>query len=657
MPVGEQGAATDSSPSTGSASSRPPVGRPWLGITLAGAAALIGAVATSPVVAVLSAVLTCGAAGVALHINRAARTEVGWLAWGLGPSGVMLAAIAAVSATYADALSWPALTGAAAAAMVGRSWLDERAKEPVRAVVAALSSRLPSTVRLPIEHEISPTEVTQREVETDSIRAGEEVLAVEGETVAVDGVVKAGEAWAYLYPSARSPVRREAGDALLAGARIAEGAVRILANRVGGDRAMARPAKFGDESARAGAPVTRFAARLARWGGVAALLGAGSALALAEGSGAGGPLSAAAAALIAAPLLSIRRAAELPLLAAAAIAADRGIVFHSARVLDTAGRVTVVALATRGTVTERKLDVVEVHTMDGAAPEPLIALAAAAEACADGHPIAKAILDFAEDRGVAPESVRRVTFVPGRGVTALAPGGEPLVIGNRQLLLDEGVSVAVADEEAARAEERGHRAIFFGLAGRVRAVISLQDAVRPGARAAVQRIFDLHVEVVLLSGDHRPTVEALARTLDVANVRAELLPEDRGTEVRRLRETGAVVAAIGLPADDDAALAAADVPIVLGAAGSATSERVVALATDDVRDAAAALWIAKAARAGAWRSVLGSTVAGTLVVAAAAIGVAVPAVAGLFGVAVDAFALPAGARLLRRIALRVPARS
>src|SRR5690606_18098970 len=164
--------------------------------------------------------------------------------------------------------------------------------------------------------------------------------------------------------------------------------------------------------------------------------------------------------------------------------------------------------------------------------------------------------------------VRRATFSPGRGVTAVAPSGQPLVIGNRGLLLEAGVSVAVADADAARAEERGHTVVFVGLDGRVRALISLRDEDRVGARAAVQRLIDLGIEVVLVSGDHRGTVEALARHLDITHVKAELLPDEQGAEIRRLRETGGVVAVVGRPGHDDAALGAADVPVVLGAAGA-----------------------------------------------------------------------------------------
>jgi P-type E1-E2 ATPase len=197
--------------------------------------------------------------------------------------------------------------------------------------------------------------------------------------------------------------------------------------------------------------------------------------------------------------------------------------------------------------------------------------------------------------------------------------------------------------------------VFVALDGRVRLVVTLQDPVRIGARAAAQRVFDLPAEVVLMSGDHRSTVEALGQQMDVTHVKAELLPEERALEVRRLGESSGHVAVVGRVQDVEA-LGAADVPIVLGAAGGIEGEAAVALANEDIRDAAAALFIARAARTEALRSVIASVVCGAVVVTGSMLGFIPPVVAALLALGVDAFALPSGVRLLRRVDLRVPVR-
>lgn len=630
---------------------------PWWGIGGCTLAVILAFPREPSWLAKVSAAISIILAAISIRRTTPSWKGVGMLPWVAAPAGSIVAALAGIAAQFEGRHDWLVLAGAAVGAGVSlvRAHLDAVARLPVVESANRLLETLPRRVRILVD-DGAEGRTTETEVVTDRIRAGEETVAREGDFVGVDGVVKAGEATVLPYPSARVGVLRREGDAVLAGARVVSGAVRVLATRVGDDRALVRPQRFGIGTGPNAARIARVAEQAARWGGIATVALSIGGLAIASQQGIAGTLSAAAAVLLAAPLLAIRRAADAPFVAAASAAAERGIVFQTARALETAGRVHVATLCSHGTVTEGVPEVADVHSIDATPTLPLLALAAAAETAAESSAIARAIRRYADLRHTAPESVRRAVYLPGRGVTALSPGGEPLVIGNRQLLLDEGVSVAVADAEAARIEDRGQTALFVALGGRVRALLSLSDPVRPGARAAVQRIFDLQVEPVLLSGDHRGTAEALARTLDVDHVKAELLPEERGQEVRRQREAGSVVACCGWPARDEAALAAADVPIVLGSAGAHASDTAIAIASDDVRDAASALFIAKAARSEALRSVITAIVAGTFMVAVSAIGFVPPLVSGLVAIGIDAFALPAGARLLRRIALRIPAR-
>jgi len=633
-----------------------PVPIPWAALATAVGALVCAALATGWGVALASACLSVATAGLALHTSAAARRTIGALPWALGPAGAILATAAALVERMDAPDARFGLAGAAFAsgAMVLQAWLDARAHRPVLEVVSELGTRLPPRVRVPAQQ--AGGGMRYQEIATSHVRAGEEILVVEGETVAVDGIVQGGEAAALLFSGSQTPTPRRAGDSILAGARIVEGAVRIRATRAGAERALIRIRRFGGADQASSARVARIALQVTRFGGLFAILGATLGLALTAAPGLAGQLAAAAAVLLATPLLAARRSADGPLVAGAASATARGIVFHDARSLELAGRASTAALCTTGTVTEGTPEVVEIHTVDRGPVAPLVALAAGVEDVAGDHPIAVGIRRYAEAHHIEAGTVRRATFRPGRGVLAVTGDGESLVIGNRALLLEEGISIAAADADAKTAEERGNTALFLGLGGRVRAVLSLRDELRVGARAAVQRMFDLGMEVVLLSGDHRPTVEALAKPLDVTHVKAELMPAERGEEVRRLSEAGGVVASIGrTPADDDA-LASSDVPVVLGAAGGADRERGVATATDDVRDAAAALFIARAARTEATRSVLVAVGVGGVAVIGAALGWVPPAAAALAAVVVDGFALPAGARVLRRVELRVPAR-
>ncbi|MEZ4247056.1 MAG: hypothetical protein R3B99_02275 [Polyangiales bacterium] len=289
--------------------------------------------------------------------------------------------------------------------------------------------------------------------------------------------------------------------------------------------------------------------------------------------------------------------------------------------------------------------------MVGEVEASLLALCAAAEASVEAH--RSAVRFAATSNSITSRRVPcGARLHPGRGISALTPDGETFLVGNRTLLLEHGVSVALGDAEATRAEERGYTSLFVGLGGRVRAVLALRDDVRsaPGPRCSVSSISG---GLVLVSGDHRATVEALAKHLDVGLVKEAGARRTR-RRVQRLGTANGLVAAVGCLGDDEALLHAADVPVVLGAAGSPQAERGVALTSDDLRDAAGALWIAQAARFEAVRGVTLAVVVGAPMLVGAALGWIGPAVAAIVAASLDAFVLPAGARLLRRIEMRVP---
>lgn len=630
---------------------------PAQGLGLAAVGLLTSLGASFAFLAVLSTLATLGAAGIALRDSLPSRRDVGTLGWALGPTGAALAALAGLAAQFVDTASaWP-LAGAAVAAgaMVVRAWLDDSARAPLAESLARLRAALPTTARVPLSSEPS-LDMRFRQVHISEVHAGDRVLAVDGEVVPVDGVVEAGTASVLLHPGATAAVERGPGEAVLAGARVTRGAVRLLATRVGDDRGLVRAASYGADTGAGSSRIARLAAQFIRWGGLATVGAAVAGLALSQGDSIPAHLAAAAAVLLAVPLLSVRRSSDSPLVAAGLAGAPRGIVFLNGRAVEDAGNIAVAAFMTRGTVTTGHPEVLEVHAIGDADLEELLSLAMAAQLVAQGHPVALALQRYGASKGIAVGNVRRATLHAGRGVSALAPGSKALVIGTRQLLLDEGVSVAVADSIAGRAEERGHTAVFVALDGRVRLVITLQDPVRIGARAAAQRVFDLPAEVVLMSGDHRTTVEALGLQMDVAHIKAELLPEERAAEVRRLGESAGHVAVVGRVQDVEA-LGAADVPVVLGAAGGIEGDAAVALANEDIRDAAAALFIARAARTETLRCFIASVVVGAVVGCGAMLGVVPPVAAALLALSVDAFALPSGVRLLRRVDLRVPARA
>lgn len=643
---------------TGSFRPPPTAPPPTVGLALAVSAMVAAAFASHHALASISTVLGVGSALAALVLGAHLRTSIGWLAWLSTPVGALLALAGGLARALEGSDARLVLAGAATACALAhlRWWLDARTEGP-------LEHRHDRTRRwLPLRTRGASTDphrplASGPEIEVERLCVGEEVLVREGDVVPCDGVVRFGEADVLLHPSARTASHRGVGEGLLAGARVTAGRLRVLATRVGRDRAVVRPLGFGDAGAADAARVTQFAGRLLSAAG--GVIGVAGAVALVFGDPGGNlalGLSAAGAAILALPLVALRRASGTPFVVAAVAAAERGTSLRSAQALDRAGRVRVAVLCAHGTVTEGHPEVVEVHGYGEGGEAEALALAAAAEASLGGghQPIGRALLRWVRQSELP--TVRRVQAVPGRGVRGIGPLAESVLVGNRQLLLEEGVSIAVLEADAAAAEARGHTALLVAIDRKARALVALRDEARPGARAAIQRLIDLGVEAILVSGAQRGTAEVLARGLDIEHVKAELSGEERGAEVKRLRDAGNVVAVIGHAGSDDEALAAADVPIVLGAAGTPEGDRAVALTTDDIRDASGLLWIAQAARREAVRGALLATTAGGILAMLGAFGLLGPGLVALVAGLVDLAVLPSAARLEHRIQLRLPTR-
>jgi Cu+-exporting ATPase len=508
------------------------------------------------------------------------------------------------------------------------------------------------------------------ELDASQVKPGEQVLVEAGETIPVDGIVVASEE-AEVAPWLDSPslVRKADGHAVVAGAVVVSGRLRVNATFSGLERAWLRLTRgdsasstWSPTSGRAiehAAPLVAFVRRSVDRG---ALLGAvvvagavyadnGSWLDVAIAACGGAYALAAAASVSAAAVAHARGHVS---------AQRRGIVYKDADAFDAAARADVAVLCSRGTILLGEPEIVAalaigkdgpsskgwlrsptpslavrlgspaVGTNDRSDIARVLAIAAGAE-MSSTHPFAAAIMREARARGVPPDNMRSALGHSGLGVTALAANGDRVIVGSRAFLLQEKVSVAIADARTSELEAEGRSVLLVAVGGRLVGLLALQDGLRPGARAAVQRLHDSRIEPVLLSGEARDTCETIARALDIEHVRPEILPVDRGAEVRSLADGGRIVAALGHASTDDGALGAADVSIAMEAAGAAPGEWAVAIASDDIRDAALALTVPRACRDRARVAVI----VGGLTQALGAIGIAfgvAPAIVPVLGV-------------------------
>ncbi|RLB40302.1 MAG: hypothetical protein DRH30_08640 [Deltaproteobacteria bacterium] len=615
---------------------------PFIAIGLAFAAFAIVLLTPSVKLGWLAAFLLvlCAAVGARIRLTTLRVTQSLRV---VAPLGLALATIAAVLAPDPEGQRW-SLGGAAIAAIVvsTRNWMHASLSTSLRAGARELRETLPMNARVP-----SDDPSAYEEVLADSLRQGDLVVVLEGELAPADGVVEEGSGSGLRYPKAAQARPYNEGDFVLAGTRMLEGAATIRVRRTGHDRGIVRAIELGQRKQQDRAAASRLRFAVTRWSW---LVLAPITIAVFVLSG----LAGAATFLLGVPVLALLASLDIPLEAGALASARRGMFFGSSRALRDAGRTGTAAILLRGALTTGDPVVQQAHSLGSLDFDRVLALAAAAEKAAEDHPIARAIQRYADEHGHAAAVVRKERVRAGLGVTAVTSHGVPVVVGRRQLLLDEGISVATADSDAAHIESEGLTPIFIAVDDRLEALVAILDPIHVGARDAVQRIADLPCDVIILSGDDRRTVERITAQLGAPRVKAPLLPHERVAEVRALGETGGVTAAIGRGGEDDAVLAAASVPISLRLVGSALEDRGVVVASHDVRDAAGALWVARAVRRTTWRSLGSCALAAALVVLGATFGWMTPVVAALCALATEAWTLRAGSHLLRRVDLRVP---
>ncbi|WP_394833246.1 HAD-IC family P-type ATPase [Pendulispora rubella] len=550
---------------------------------LAAVVALAGAqVAREPL-----AVVACAIWLVRVSTSRHDRALAHPYIAALPPVLALIAALWAAWGHEANAGSLAAFAGLCAAAALVIAVRVDRALEPIAHHRARIAEALDVRVRVVRGEETL-------ELYPAQVKPGEHVMVEAGEVVGVDAIVAAGEATVIPWIDGPAEARKKEGDAIVAGAKVVSGTLRLMTTWAAHERAWVRLLLDPDLRIDVAAPLARGTRLLLERGAPIAALLVGVAVVANDGHGPA-VLAAVAAAAMALGVWGVGAALALYYAQGQAEALSYGIVFKDARAFQNAGVADIAVVCSRGTVLMGEPEIVALEPLGSLEENRVLALAAGAET-ASSHPFASAILRAAQSRGIRIENVRNATAHAGLGVTALSARGERLVVGSRALLLEERVSVALADARVSELEAQGRSVLLVALAGKLVGLVALQDGLRAGARAAVQRLHDARIEPVLLSGEARDTCETLGRALDIDHIRPEVLPTDRGAEVRALREGGHAVAVLGHPQSDDAALGAADVSVALSAAGATPGEWSVALASDDVRHAALALALARTTR-------------------------------------------------------------
>ncbi|HZC69051.1 MAG TPA: heavy metal translocating P-type ATPase, partial [Nitrospirales bacterium] len=300
--------------------------------------------------------------------------------------------------------------------------------------------------------------------------------------------------------------------------------------------------------------------------------------------------------------------------------AELGILIRSGAALEQARALTTVVLDKTGTLTQGELAVKEIIVrQEGWARDKVLQVAASAEQGSE-HPIGEAIVKMARELRIALEPLKNFTAVPGHGIRAMVQG-QPVRVGNLRLMEVEGLRVAGLEAETTRLDEAGLTPMFVAVGGTVVGVIAVADTVKKHAREAVSALKAMGLDVVMLTGDNPRTAAAVAKEVGIERVLAEVLPEAKAFEVKRLQGEGRRVAMVGDGINDAPALAQADVGIAIGAGTDVAMEAAdITLIGGDLRGVAAAIQLSQATMRNIKQNLFAAFIYNVILIPVAALG-------------------------------------
>lgn len=433
----------------------------------------------------------------------------------------------------------------------------------------------------------------EEEVPISDVQVGDVVIVKPGEKIPVDGKVVEGRTSVdeSMLTGESIPIEKNPGSKVAGATLNKTGSIKFRAEKVGKDTALAQIVRLVEEAQGSKAPIARLADIVAgyfTWGVIGVALTTVVVWSL-TGTVFGAELpggtfifalTAAITVLIIACPCALGLATPTAIMVGTGKGAEHGILIKDAQALENFRKIDFVVLDKTGTLTEGKPKVTDIITFNANKEDDILRIAASAERKSE-HPLAEAIVNEAKERKLDLFKVTDFNAIPGHGIEIILNQSK-IFLGNEKLMDDRKIDLKMAKQEAIRLANEGKTPMFIAKDKILMGIISVADVLKENSEKAIKELHKLKIKVAMLTGDNKRTAEAIARTVGIDRVLAEVLPEDKSKEVKKLQEEGYVVAMVGDGINDAPALMQSDVGVAIGAGTDVAMEsaKIVLMRSD-----------------------------------------------------------------------------
>lgn len=436
----------------------------------------------------------------------------------------------------------------------------------------------------------------ETEIPVEEVEIGDIIIVKPGSKIPVDGVVIEGHTAIdeSMLTGESMPVDKKAGDKVYAASLNTTGTVKFRAEKVGSDTALAQIIKLVEQAQGSKAPIAKLADIVAGYF-VPAVIAIAVASGIAWFIGTGDfkfALTIFISVLVIACPCALGLATPTAIMVGTGKGAENGILIKSGEALETAHKINAIILDKTGTITEGKPSVTDLICASNFTQEKLLQLVASAEKNSE-HPLGQAIVRGAQEKSLALLEAENFNSITGQGIEAQI-AGLSVFVGNRKMMEEKNISVKELEKDADKLAEEGKTPVFVATDGQPAGIVAVADVVKKSSRAAIESLHKMGIEVAMITGDNKKTAEAIARQVGIDRVLAEVLPQDKAFEVKKLQKEGRKVAMVGDGINDAPALAQSDIGIAIGSGTDVAMESAdIVLMHSDLTDVPTAILLSK----------------------------------------------------------------